>query len=85
MSKRERALEFASRVPKPKVKPQPQQSQGGQGEQDNNGSQLNFSVDDLLDNQDGIGMEEDENMLRELDQKHRQYQDELDKIKKMFN
>ena len=25
--------------------------------------------------------EDDENMMRELDQKHKQYQDELDKIK----
>lgn len=28
--------------------------------------------------------EDDENMMRELDQKHKQYQDELDKIKQMF-
>ena len=76
LSKRERALEFASRVPKPKVKPQAPQSQGGQGQQDNNGSQLNFSGDEFLDNQDygdGIGLEEDEHMLQELDQKHQQY------------
>jgi hypothetical protein len=42
----------------------------------------------LLDPQDGEGgmafEEEDENMMRELDQKHKQYQDELDKIKQMF-
>ena len=28
--------------------------------------------------------EDDENMMRELDQKQKQYQDELDKIKQMF-
>jgi hypothetical protein len=65
MSKREKALEFASRVPKPKTKPK-----------DENTSNLQFTADDLVEenaeneelDQELLG--DDEQMLRELDEKH---------------
>ena len=78
MSKREKALEFASHIPKPKVKPQqPTQSQKNDdisGELRENESNLQFSAEDVIHdnsqndhNNRSYNEEVDGQMLKELD------------------
>ncbi|TNV83972.1 hypothetical protein FGO68_gene1885 [Halteria grandinella] len=83
VSRRERALEFARQVPKPKIKQQCEQfeetakSNGALGQ-----DEWNFQLQQLQMQQNDE--EEEQNIMHELDMKHQQYAGELVKIKQMF-
>ena len=67
-SSRDKALEFAKNIPKPKVKSDPSAFGGSTAYQEYAGMQDEFKYSEL----------------EQLDQKHNEYQDEIEKIKNMF-